>query len=307
MAISMVREPSETPNINNVDDFVGLRYAYGDQNGYVKGFGNECSNTINGNIFHINSGRLVLQGVECNIDANGVDITIDPVSATRYYVIYLQVNLSTNQVSILSTHSPSAYPTISAGDDLTENNTGTARLEVYRFVAINGTISNISKTVKEIIYINKSTRIDRAETVTNGVYTTDFNNSNQTKIGDYIIPKYKLLKNSLTKYTYTGGENIVIYTDANNVYLRKFRIELYQTSPIGDSLDDNDGTALLVDVRMPSQPNRGYGCRVMIGFTVFTTWVEFCASDNTIVCRANTLSSSDSKKFAIGRIYEIFE
>ena len=48
MAIEMVRIPSETPNISNTDDFVGLRYAYGNQNGYVIGKGQECSPTISG-------------------------------------------------------------------------------------------------------------------------------------------------------------------------------------------------------------------------------------------------------------------
>lgn len=153
MAITMVREPSETPNINNVDDFAGLRYAYYGKNGCVKDFGNECSSTTNGNIFHINSGRLVLQGVECDIDANGVDITIDTVSATRYYVVYLQVNLNNDQVSILSTYSTSAYPTVSAGDDLTANNVGTARLPLYKFEATNGSIANVVKMVTTIPYL----------------------------------------------------------------------------------------------------------------------------------------------------------
>ena len=37
MAVKLVRAPSATPNIYNTDDFVGLRYSYGDNNGYVKG------------------------------------------------------------------------------------------------------------------------------------------------------------------------------------------------------------------------------------------------------------------------------
>ena len=89
MAIEMVRIPSDTPNITNIDDIIGLRYAYGNQNGYVINKGNECSYTINGSIFKINSGRLVLQGVECDIDANGVEILIDSIASKQYFLKYI--------------------------------------------------------------------------------------------------------------------------------------------------------------------------------------------------------------------------
>ena len=112
MAIEMVRIPSETPNISNTDDFVGLRYAYGNQNGYVIGKGQECSYTISGSKFKVNSGRLVLQGVECDIDANGVEITIDNVATKKYYTVYLQVNLATNETKILARSDTTSYPTI---------------------------------------------------------------------------------------------------------------------------------------------------------------------------------------------------
>ena len=83
MAINFVRQPSETPNVRNIDDIIPFRYAYGNQNGYVKDKGNELSYTINGSNFRINSGRVVLQGVESDIDANGVTITVDNVATTR--------------------------------------------------------------------------------------------------------------------------------------------------------------------------------------------------------------------------------
>lgn len=163
MAIKMVREPSETPNINNIDDIIPMRYAYGGQNGYVLGKGTEISNTVNGTNFVINSGRLILQGVECDIDASGVTITIDNIATKRYYVVYLQVNLATNKAIIDSEYDTADYPAIDLGDDLTENNTGTARMVLYRFTATNGVISNINKVIKEIGYplndfdINKGT------------------------------------------------------------------------------------------------------------------------------------------------------
>lgn len=152
MAIEMVRIPSETPNISNTDDFVGLRYAYGNQNGYVIGKGQECSYTISDAKFRVNSGRLVLQGVECDIDANGVEITVDNVATTKYYTVYLQVNLATNETKILAMSDTTGYPTIESGNDLTQSTTGTATMELYRFEATSGVISNVSKVLKAIQY-----------------------------------------------------------------------------------------------------------------------------------------------------------
>lgn len=150
MAIEMVRIPSETPNISNTDDFVGLRYAYGNQNGYVIGKGQECSYTINGSKFKINSGRLVLQGVECDINANGVEITIDNVATKKYYTVYLQVNLATNETKILAISDTTGYPTIESGNDLTQSTTGTATMELYHFEATSGVISNVKKIMLKI-------------------------------------------------------------------------------------------------------------------------------------------------------------
>lgn len=156
MAIEMVRIPSETPNINNIDDFVGLRYAFGNQNGYIKDKGNECSYTVSGSNFKINSGRLVLQGVECDIDANGVEIAIESIAAKQYNTIYLQINLALNETKILVQSDATTYPTISTGDDLTENTTGVARLALYNFDATSGVISNVQKIVKGIEYYNSA-------------------------------------------------------------------------------------------------------------------------------------------------------
>lgn len=152
MAIKMVREPSDTPNIRNTDDFVSLRYAYGNRNGYVISKGNECSHAILGSTFKIESGRLVLQGVECDIDANGVSITVDNVSIKRYFTVYLQVNLILNEAKILSTFDTADYPSVSSGEDLTNDTTGIARLELYHFVAVNAVISDVKKLVQKIDY-----------------------------------------------------------------------------------------------------------------------------------------------------------
>lgn len=153
MGIRMVRQPSQTPNVTNIDDIIPFRYAYGDQNGYVIGKGNEISYTIDGSTFRVNSGRVVLQGVETDIDANGVSFTIDNASETRYFVVYYEVNLATQATAIkLSAYSTSGYPTIDAGDDLTTNSSGIARMELYRFTATSGVISNVKKVAKPIEY-----------------------------------------------------------------------------------------------------------------------------------------------------------
>lgn len=152
MAIKMVREPSDTPNITNIDDIVAMRYAYGNQNGFIKNKGTELLYTVNGLDFTINSGRFVIQGVECNIDANGVTITIDNVSSLRYFSVYAKVDLSLNDVQILTMYSSLGYPSIPESQDLTKNTNGIAYLELYRFTSSGASISNVQKIIKPIKY-----------------------------------------------------------------------------------------------------------------------------------------------------------
>lgn len=152
MAISMVRKPSETPNITNIDDIIPFRYAYGNQSGYVISRGAEVSHTVNGNQFTVNSGRLVIQGVESDIDANGITLTIDSVSETRYYAVYHEINLATNTSNIKVEFDTATYPNITEGDDLTANSSGIARLVLYNFIAQNGVISGVEKLVNAIEY-----------------------------------------------------------------------------------------------------------------------------------------------------------
>ena len=157
MAVEMVRKPSETPNIENVDDFMPIRYAYANQNGYVIGRGrigtgiDADAYTINGNTFTINSGRLVLQGVECDINTEH-SIVIDISATKRYYAIYLQVNLATNTSDILVTYDTLGTPIVDTGEDLTINSVGTARMVLFTFEATNGLISNVVKVMTSCKY-----------------------------------------------------------------------------------------------------------------------------------------------------------
>lgn len=154
MSLRMVRQPYE--DISNIDDITPFRYAYGGQNGYVKNKGLELGYSVDGTKFTVGSGRVVLDGVESDVDASGVDINVDLVAETRYYVIYYNVNLALNTTAILSQFDTNSYPTISSGDDLTQNPSGTANLVLYKFEANNGVISNVQKVVQEIEYSGRA-------------------------------------------------------------------------------------------------------------------------------------------------------
>jgi hypothetical protein len=139
--------------VSNIDDIIPFRYAYGGQDGYVVGKGTELNNTVENGKFKIDSGRVVLQGVETDIDANGVSFDIDYSAQKRYYAIYYEVNLTTQSTEIkLTPYSDKDYPIVKYGDDLTTDPTGVSRLELYRFTATNGIIDNIQKVVKPIEY-----------------------------------------------------------------------------------------------------------------------------------------------------------
>lgn len=226
MAIKMVREPSETPNINNIDDIIGLRYAYGNQDGYVIDRGNEISYTISGSNFIINSGRIVLQGVESDIDANGVTIPVDNIASFKYYTIYCEVNLGINSSKIKSVSDNETYPVIDKGNDLTENSKVIARLALYHFTAQNGLISNVEKIVKPIEYIDKNfiknTEVENAKNVNNLEIKRDDNGV--LKIGDVIIPQKKLIWEG-SKFIPVGYQNWTNILD-NASYSKTYEVEI---------------------------------------------------------------------------------
>ena len=261
MAIKMVREPSEIPNINNVDDIIPMRYAYGGQNGFVIGKGNEISNTVSGLNFTVNSGRLVLQGVECDIDATGVTITIDNIATKRYYTVYLEVNLGLNTATIKSEYDTATYPSIDAGDDLTENTTGVARLPLYQFTATSGIIGEINKVVESIKYtkdlkVNSAMNSDKINDIEiiqdeNGVL----------KVGDIIIPQKKLLWSGSEATPSVGtlqielnninvGDNLIleIQTEFGNY---QFNIHISRIIDVGVSFDLYGNACELVHITQP--------------------------------------------------------
>ena len=155
MAIKLIRQESETPNITNYDDARMARYAYGGYDGYVKSRGTEIASEVNGTTFVVKSGVLVLQGWETEIDANGVSISVTAADASlRYTVVYLEINRAADTVQIKTLSDTAGYPQIPENDDLTNNVIGTARLPLYRFTTQSGVIGNVEKLVKAIEYMS---------------------------------------------------------------------------------------------------------------------------------------------------------
>lgn len=199
-------------SVSNIDDIIPFRYAYGNQDGYVIGKGTEISHTIDGSTFRINSGRVVLQGVETDIDANGVSFTIDNSSETRYFVVYYEVNLATQTTAIrLSDYSTNDYPSIDTGDDLTVSASGIARTELYRFTAISGVISDVEKTAKAIEYsgtalvgydISKGTVENRFENFDERLTSLGF------KEGSVSLNTSQFRINDIYSFDYRGGNKI---------------------------------------------------------------------------------------------------
>lgn len=231
MAIKMVRQPSEEPNIKNVDDFIPFRYAYGNQNGYVIGKGSELSYSVNGSDFIVNSGRVVIQGVETDIDANGFVFTIDNNATTRYYVVYNEVNLATNESTLKLVYDTATYPIIESGDDLNEFTTGIARTSLYKFSAVNGVISNVEKIVKPIKY-TKDVEVNSSKNVSesiNGkqlsdIFETDgttIKTSTRAKITSFTVNDFieHDLKNKLE------GWNLYI-----SAFLTDLKLEIFTTN-----------------------------------------------------------------------------
>lgn len=292
MAISMVREPSAEPNITNVDDIIGLRYAYGNQNGFIIGKGNEISYTLNGSTLTINSGRMVLNGVECDIDANGVAITIDNVATKRYYTVYLQVNLNTNSASILSSYATGDYPTISAGDDLTANPTGTARMELYHFTAQNGVISNVAKLVTSIKYTAQVV-VDESVNATECVKKSYFSSSSASTFGGYTVRKEILRWSGNQDFT-TSNARVTIWTDpSNNISGRTFRI-VYSISP------NQEGSLLSAIVKVTSTSTNPRECLSYANFDLtyklyITKLGVYCSGKNLIIgCNSYLVGSLTS-------------
>jgi hypothetical protein len=224
MAINLVRKPSETPNINNYDDYRMFRYATGGYNGVIEKYGNECDYEINGNTFKIKSGEIVIDGVQSKIDSVGVELTVDNVAGTEYYTVYCEVNLSlidNQKTEIKATKSIVNYPVIDTGDDLTEIQTGVARLELYRFTTSSGEISNVIKRFN-LITLGQAKNAENATNATNATNAENAENAENANIATELFIKSKNVSLSYWDFknwiglTYFIGEHI--WTDGINIY-----------------------------------------------------------------------------------------
>lgn len=126
MVVRLVRQSSEFPNITNKDDVKMIRYAYGGYNGVVQGFGQELSCSTRAAKILLNSGRIVLDGWEVDIEET-LTLTFD----TGYYSVYLEVDAAVESAEIKLIKDLSEYPDIEEGDDLTSTPFGRARLLLY--------------------------------------------------------------------------------------------------------------------------------------------------------------------------------
>ena len=158
MALRLVRQISDTPNITNKDDVVSTRYSYGGYNGVVKGFGSECGYTAESGVFKDLDGRIVIDGWEIDVDGAGWSLDLSQISGTQYCSIYMQISVVTENIMMYTTYLTGHYPEVDKGDDLTAIPNGTARLLLYNVKVENGTITEVVKKVEVIRHIKE--RID---------------------------------------------------------------------------------------------------------------------------------------------------
>lgn len=212
MSIRLVRKSSDTPNITNRDDTRMTRFAYGGIDGVVQGFGSELSYAVSGSKFVLNSGCIVLQGWEVDVDGSGWELDLSTVVGTQYHLVYLEVSVGIEFAVIKSTYLTGSTPSIDFGDDLTKYPEGTARLPLYSFVVANGTIHSVVKKFSTLSYYGE--RLDSIEerleklgfkegsvivpdsTSTFGSYITSANSA-LNRQGNYVIGVYDVSFNDM--------------------------------------------------------------------------------------------------------------
>lgn len=159
MSVILVRKESETANISNSDDVRAYKYASCGINGVIKNRLNQIGYEIATGSFTVKSGEIIIDGWQVKVDASGATISLDASSGTRYYVVYCTVDLSTpsnKTATISANYGTTDYPSINRGDDISLNDSGTARLVLYKFVASGQTISDVVQMFELIDGTNKN-------------------------------------------------------------------------------------------------------------------------------------------------------
>ena len=313
MALRLIRQNSDTPNVTNVDDARMVRYAYGGYDGYVKNRGTECGHEVHGKIFRITSGVLSLQGWESEIDSTGWEMTVDTVTSKRYFSVYYEVNGSTGTAQIKSVYDSAGYPPIDAGDDLTRTTNGIARMLLYNFTATNSVISDVAKKVKVIIYSGEvldklmQDLTDGTISVKSAENSKNINNLNlmqddkgRLRIGEFIIPQKKLIWSGQASV----GTNTKIFTDTKSLLYRTFEIYTNHNNYFKVMFREGNLSrkcSFIMELR-PDESSGNFGFRSTILSIslnrVNSNWDSMYASKESI-------SSSDIVE--ILNIYEVFE
>jgi hypothetical protein len=295
MALRLVRQTSETPNITNKDDTIMTRYAYGGYNGIVKAFGQECNHIADNGIFKVLDGRIVIDGWEIEIDGAGWLLNLSNVTGTQYHSIYAEINVATESIKLDSSYLTGFYPEIDKGDDLTAIQNGTARLLLYNVKVENGKIVEVIKKANTITYLSDKLK--------------DLNFSKDTKgllrLGvDIIAIKRLLCTANLTSGFRFALEQQVKLTNKN------LMIEVYRS----------DGVLLerFRDVYFPTTLSSFYKIQqvsIEINNLAIKQWeIAYNSNDNIIDCSYSWLYSDGATlggvSFASGtsmKIYEILE
>jgi hypothetical protein len=153
MALRLVRQTSDTPNITNKDDTIMTRYAYGGYNSVIKSFGNECGYNAESGVFNVLDGRIVIDGWEVDIDGGGWILDLSAVTETQYHSVYVEVNIAAENAKLDSVYATDSYPNVDKGDDLTAIPNGTARLLLYNVKVSNSVITEVIKRFSTIEYL----------------------------------------------------------------------------------------------------------------------------------------------------------
>lgn len=281
MGVRFIREPSETPNISNSADARMIRYAYGGYDGVVKGKGTELSYTIDGSSFRLNSGVINLMGYEIEIDTNGWVLDVSGVTSTRYYSVYLEVNLALQTGEIKSAYSTSImtnYPTISTGDDLTQNTSGTARLLLYNLIVNNGIVSTVIKKVSVIDY---------TKSVVNSLTTTVTQLNNDVNV---LKTKRTLIFDSIASSN-NAATYVTLFTHSTSLVNKRLLIEYANSS----------WASVSQIVKFTTTSSVGINLSYTFGPLILNSEVQFIKTEQSIrLSASNTLQG-----YARGTNYKI--
>lgn len=200
--ISIIR--ADGRQVTASQDRVAFNYAFNGQNGIVKNIANQCTaNTNTQNIFGVNSGELIMQGVQVTLD--GTDVLSLPIAtgSTVYWTtVYMELDMSASEVigektvqgkaTLRKIEYTNSYPSVPTSDDLRVQPNGKVYLGLYKFKqTVNGTIDVVrTATIIDVDTAIENERIAREEAdivEKNERIAGDIEIKNMINKGDWII------------------------------------------------------------------------------------------------------------------------